>query len=253
MVGLLSLSAAFVGCGSKPDAEVPYHLRELVGPHHSPAEAKLIAGVVEDDASKIEGALGEGASIDTRSDTGGGDMLTLAAGKGKVAAVAVLLQRGNYPPSRKKEAFQRAATKGHVQVAEILLKQGLAQDKKLLQETFYNLAAQSDLPTADGPKEFPGDDGWRLEPAGVAMLTLLLKNGATVDGRVNGSTPLMAAAEYNRAEIAYELLKRGADIRLKDKDGKTAMDNAKSGYGSPVYGSIIPLLKWAETRQRKAK
>ena len=56
-------------------------------------------------------------------------------------------------------------------------------------------------------------------------MILLLAAGANVDKQSDsGNTPLILAANYDRIEVVKELLKAGANKKLKDKSGKTAYD-----------------------------
>jgi hypothetical protein len=56
-------------------------------------------------------------------------------------------------------------------------------------------------------------------------LRLMLGKDAEVNARDDeGKTPLMYAAENGRLANAKALLAEGADVRLKDKRGKTALD-----------------------------
>ena len=65
---------------------------------------------------------------------------------------------------------------------------------------------------------------WRGYPA---IVILLLAAGANVDKQANdGDTPLMLAAGYDRIEVVKELLKAGANKKLKNNAGETAYDQA---------------------------
>jgi len=55
----------------------------------------------------------------------------------------------------------------------------------------------------------------------------MVEFGSDVNEKSNGMTPLMIAARYNRVEIVELLLKNGANISLKDSNGKTALQHAE--------------------------
>ena len=59
-------------------------------------------------------------------------------------------------------------------------------------------------------------------------MILLLAAGANVDKQNDyGSTPLIYAASNGKIEVVKELLKAGANKKLKDKRGRTAYDYAR--------------------------
>jgi len=96
----------------------------------------------------------------------------------------------------------------------------------------------------------------------VEGLEVLHRLGLPIDARDNGgSTPLLDAIECHQAEAAEWLLKRGADVNARDKDGWTSLHNAyatsldyeEDGIPSPLiavlekYGAD-PTLKDDEGR-----
>ena len=82
--------------------------------------------------------------------------------------------------------------------------------------------------------------------ATTEAIEVLLKAGADVAARdKNGKTPLMWAAGVNwNPEVIEALLKAGANARAKDKEGKTAVDYAKDNkkiYKTKVYWKLNDL------------
>jgi phosphate transport system substrate-binding protein len=68
------------------------------------------------------------------------------------------------------------------------------------------------------------------------VLRILLEYGADINAAYNdGATPLMFAAEYNSFEIIQTLLNNGADIALKDTEGKIALDYAERNENFTQY------------------
>ena len=66
----------------------------------------------------------------------------------------------------------------------------------------------------------------------------LISDGADVNMTDDGWTPLMAAAEQGHVELAKLLIKHNAQVNVKDKNGKTALDVA-CFYG---WDELIDLL-----------
>ncbi|MHA7059929.1 ankyrin repeat domain-containing protein [Aquimarina sp. M1] len=55
----------------------------------------------------------------------------------------------------------------------------------------------------------------------------MIEEGANVNLRSEGKTPLMYAARYNRVDIIRLLVGKGAYVQAKDKNGNTAMKFAQ--------------------------
>jgi ankyrin repeat protein len=74
------------------------------------------------------------------------------------------------------------------------------------------------------------------------VVTALLKAGADIEARdKDGGTALMYAAEYNQnANVITALLKSGADLNAQDKEDKTALMRAARRNPNPEV--IITLL-----------
>jgi ankyrin repeat protein len=97
-----------------------------------------------------------------------------------------------------------------------------------------NLAADSNAVNYVGEKKytflhFAAEHG---SPQGIAILKLLLADGAKVDARNhNGVTPLFCAAGSNNSEGAKILIAHGAKVNMRANNGKTALHCAAvNGY-----------------------
>jgi ankyrin repeat protein len=79
-------------------------------------------------------------------------------------------------------------------------------------------------------------------PDGVDVLRFLLDRGVALDARSpNGSTPLMMAARYGSHDAVELLLKRGANVRLRNDRDLTAADFARLGGRERLAGQLAQL------------
>jgi len=67
----------------------------------------------------------------------------------------------------------------------------------------------------------------------------MIELGSDVNERSDGKTPLMYAARYNRVDIIKLLVKKGANVKARDRKGNTAMKFAKLSNATEA----IALLK----------
>lgn len=84
--------------------------------------------------------------------------------------------------------------------------------------------------------------------AGVEVAVRLhIKRGDDLNAAdENGLTPLMLAALRNRGAISVLLLESGADPFLRDNQGRTALDIARSAASSEVANSLEHLSEHHE-------
>jgi len=83
----------------------------------------------------------------------------------------------------------------------------------------------------DTPKSAAGRTALMVTYAyygGIKVCSILIAKGANVNAQAtNGTTALMLAATNAKADVVELLLQHGADKKLKDSKGKTALDYAK--------------------------
>jgi ankyrin repeat protein len=72
----------------------------------------------------------------------------------------------------------------------------------------------------------------------IETVKKFIEYGADVNEKLNGITPLMYAARYNKVEIIKYLLLKGADRNIKDSQGFTALKYAEL---SNAYDAIAIL------------
>jgi len=168
----------------------------------------------------------------------------LAAESNDVPTLQRLLQRGfdaNTPGPKGQSALLTAIRQNASQAALVLAKwpdtrvdERTADDETaLMLAAFHNL-----LPVAEALIQRQADvnkPGWTplhyaATKAHVPMMRLLLENHAFIDApSPNGTTPLMMAAHYGTPQATKLLLEEGADPRLKNHLGLSALDFAQNG------------------------
>jgi ankyrin repeat protein len=91
------------------------------------------------------------------------------------------------------------------------------------------------LASGADPNRPVGVNGWpplmhAVHKNQLETAAALIDRGASIDkGGPEGMTPLMMAAGYGNDDMVDLLLRRGADPRVKAKDGATALDFAITG------------------------
>lgn len=81
-----------------------------------------------------------------------------------------------------------------------------------------------------------------VQKGNIEGVKALLENGANVNLKSKGLTPLMFAARYNKAAIAELLIQKGAKLNLKDAKGRTALEHAKLSKATDSYAVIEKAL-----------
>lgn len=78
----------------------------------------------------------------------------------------------------------------------------------------------------------------------LAVMNLLLEHYAFIDAQApNGNTPLMMAAYYGTPEAVKLLIEAGADLRLRNRAGQTALDLAQRGERANAAQLLIEGLR----------
>lgn len=220
---------------------------------------ELHAAVLRGDFELVQSLITSGdADVDTPDEEKGVTALLLAAGKGKVQVVELLvklganvtLQRGKYQMSALHcatkgghlavvkvllsadnsnlnaldgtgcTALYWATRKGHVKIAEYLLDQGADAEKTRADwRPLHTACTRDDL----------------------AMVTLLLAKGAHVNATMEfGITPLDFTATQGSVEVATVLLDAGADVNNQDeKTATTPLHRAAIRGGMDMVSLLI--------------
>lgn len=147
----------------------------------------------------------------------GNSVIAAAAYRGSAAIVALLLKQGsdaNIIDELGKSPICYAAGRGWTDVTRLLLDGGVDVNAR------YGNGLTA-LMWAAGYSE----DAGYLDA--LKTIDLLVARGAYLDDKDNrGRTALMIAAELGHDEVLEALLRLGADPRLTDNDGKTAVELA---------------------------
>jgi uncharacterized protein len=153
-----------------------------------------------------------------------------AAGQGDVGRMAELLPVVNVDArlaSDGETALHRAASRGHLQAAKLILDRGATVDAA---------------------------DGEGVTPLVLAayrghtdVVKLLLERGAFVNAQEkrNGLSSLSHAVGRGDKELVAVLLAHGADPALKSADGRTALERAEANGAT----EIVALLKQAKPKK----
>jgi ankyrin repeat protein len=178
----------------------------------NPARKKedLFKAAQNGDVEAIQNILNEKEMDVDVADENGLTALHLASSRGHLQVAKLLLENGakiNQKGMFDKTALHLAATNGHFAVAELLLENGAVIDLKHSRGfTALHLA---------------------VENSKLELAELLLENGADINPQDSFCrTPLHLAAENGKLEAVELLLENGADINLQNSFGKTALDVA---------------------------
>ncbi|XP_071583030.1 ankyrin repeat domain-containing protein 35 [Heliangelus exortis] len=196
-----------------------------------------------------------------------------AVERGDVSRVATLATSKRARPAKLnaagQSAFHLAAAKGLPECLRLLLAHGAPIDERNLEgSTALHLATIACQPQCvkvllqhganeghvDGQERTPLH--WAASSGCASSVLLLCDHEAVLDVTdARGQTPLMLAAGGNHAAICAQLLRRGADPRLADKDNKTALALAREcgslesaelllRYEGTLGGDKAPELRW---------
>jgi ankyrin repeat protein len=195
----------------------------------------------------------EGIQVN-QQDIWGQTALMKASENGHLAIVKALLKAGANPNITDPyglTALMMAAENGQTEVVSTLLK---AEADANLRDQFNNTAFS--LAASKGRQTVMTEllDHWQFnfasellnacECGDIITATELLRPTSGLDVNeartANGKTPLMLAAENGHIELVNRLLNHGADVRLKDVFGWTALFYAVSGMYAHL--ELIQLL-----------
>ena len=189
----------------------------------------FINAVEKGDAKAVKALISEGADVKTK-DKNGKAAIVIATEKGYAEVLKLILENGADPNGKyfknpKANLFVLSMHNSHFDAALVLLKSGAAADfnhKYKEGKTALMVA---------------------IESKNQDLVTYLIFKKFNIDATDDfGNTALIYAVKYDLFSVAKKLLELGADPTLRQVDGKTALDIAKSENKS----SLVRILTEAE-------
>lgn len=202
----------------------------LVAPANLPAQ-ELFVKVMRNDIKAVKELIASGADINQKNKTYGHTPLIIACNYNYVDLAKLLISKGADINIRGNDGSTAliAACSNSQELVEILLSKGADIKSKM----------------ANGTGVFTQCiNGILMDRVSIHLAGILLSKGADIEdsatgGHIEGYTPLMIAARNNKLELVNFLIKNGANVNAKSKDGNTALSLAvKKGHQR-----IIDVLK----------
>uniref|UniRef100_A0A8D2B5G5 Retinoic acid induced 14 n=1 Tax=Sciurus vulgaris TaxID=55149 RepID=A0A8D2B5G5_SCIVU len=220
---------------------------------------RLLQAVENGDSEKVASLLGKKGASATKHDSEGKTAFHLAAAKGHVECLRVMVAHGvdvTAQDTTGHSALHLAAKNGHHECVKKLLQskcpaEGIDSSGKT---ALHYAAAQGCLPAVQVLSEHKSPVSLKDLDGNIPLLLavqnghsevcrFLLDHGADVNSRdKNGRTALMLACEIGSSTIVEALIKKGADLNLVDSLGHNALHYSKLSENAGIQSLLLSKI-----------
>ncbi|XP_006156406.1 ankycorbin isoform X2 [Tupaia chinensis] len=220
---------------------------------------RLLQAVENGDAEKVASLLGKKGASATKHDSEGKTAFHLAAAKGHVECLRVMVTHGvdvTAQDTTGHSALHLAAKNSHQECIKKLLQSKCPAESidSSGKTALHYAAAQGCLPAVQilcehkSPLNLKDLDGnipllLAVQNGHSEVCHFLLDHGADVNSRdKNGRTALMLACEIGSSNIVEALIKKGADLNLVDSLGHNALHYSKLSENAGIQSLVLSKI-----------
>ncbi|XP_040833386.1 ankycorbin isoform X1 [Ochotona curzoniae] len=222
-------------------------------------DERLLQAVEHGDVEKVASLLGKKGASATKHDSEGKTAFHLAAAKGHVECLRVMVTHGvdvTAQDTAGRNALHLAAKNSHHECIKKLLQSKCPVENvdSAGKTALHYAAAQGCLPAVQvlwehkSPVNLKDLDGnipllLAVQNGHSEVCRFLLDHGADVNSRdKNGRTALMLACEIGSSDIVEALLKKGADLNLVDSLGHNALHYSKLSENAGIQSLLLSKI-----------
>ncbi|KAM4876002.1 ankycorbin isoform 2-T6 [Thomomys bottae] len=220
---------------------------------------RLLQAVENGDVEKVASLLGKKGANATKHDSEGKTAFHLAAAKGHVECLRVMVTHGvdvTAQDTTGHSALHLAAKNGHSECIKKLLQSKCPAENvdSCGKTALHYAAAQGCLQAVQvlceykSPINLKDLDGnipllFAVQNGHSEVCRFLLDHGADVNSRdKNGRTALMLACEIGSSHIVEALIKKGADLNLVDSLGHNALHYSKLSENAGIQSLLLSKI-----------
>ncbi|XP_054360491.2 ankycorbin isoform X1 [Mirounga angustirostris] len=220
---------------------------------------RLLQAVENGDAEKVASLLGKKGASATKQDSEGKTAFHLAATKGHVECLRVMVTHGvdvTAQDTAGHSALHLAAKNSHHECIRKLLQSKCPAESidSSGKTALHYAAAQGCLPAVQALCEHKSPINLKDLDGNIPLLLavqnghsevcrFLLDHGADVNSRdKNGRTALMLACEISSSNIVEALIKKGADLNLVDSLGHNALHYSKLSENAGIQSLLLSKI-----------